>query len=163
QMIPGIGLIIPLYVLLADVPILGFNLVNKLTGVMVVYISAVLPFSVWTLRGFLMGIPKELEDAAMVDGSSWLGAGVVILLESGGLLVLRSQDPAPRARGHGRSRSARLLGRPPHVLRERLRLLPRHDGGDRRGLAGGGADGPGEPLGPRSHVRRRGREPLGRV
>jgi N,N'-diacetylchitobiose transport system permease protein len=80
QMIPGIGLIIPLYVLLADTPILGFNLVNKLTGVMVVYISAVLPFSVWTLRGFLMGIPKELEEAAMVDGSSRLGAFVRILL-----------------------------------------------------------------------------------
>ncbi len=80
QMIPGIGLIIPLYVLLADVPFVGLNLVNKLTGVMVVYISAVLPFSVWTLRGFLMGIPKELEEAAMVDGSSRLGAFVRILL-----------------------------------------------------------------------------------
>src|SRR5207249_10945106 len=46
QMIPGIGLIIPLYVLLADVPFVGLNLVNKLTGVMVVYVSAVLPLSV---------------------------------------------------------------------------------------------------------------------
>ena len=78
QMLPGIGLIIPLYVLLAHV--LGLNLVNTLTGVTVVYISAVMPFSVWTLRGFLMGIPKELEEAAMVDGSSRLGAFVRILL-----------------------------------------------------------------------------------
>ena len=37
--------------------------------------------------------------------------------------------------GHGRSRGARLHGRPAHVLRERLRLLPRHDGRDRRDLA----------------------------
>ncbi|HEY2742847.1 MAG TPA: carbohydrate ABC transporter permease [Gaiellaceae bacterium] len=80
QMLPGIGLIIPLYVLLAHVPVLHINLVNKLAGVIVVYISAVLPFSVWTLRGFLMGIPKELEEAAMVDGSSRLGAFVRILL-----------------------------------------------------------------------------------
>jgi N,N'-diacetylchitobiose transport system permease protein len=80
QMIPGIGLIIPLYVLLAHVPLLGVDLVNKLAGVIVVYISAVLPFSVWTLRGFLLGIPKELEEAAMVDGSTRLGAFVRILL-----------------------------------------------------------------------------------
>ncbi len=79
-MLPGIGLIIPLYVLLAHVPILDLNLVNHLSGLIVVYISAVLPFSVWTLRGFLMGIPKELEEAAMVDGSSRLGAFVRILL-----------------------------------------------------------------------------------
>jgi N,N'-diacetylchitobiose transport system permease protein len=80
QMLPGIGLIIPLYVLLAHVPVLGINLVNKLAGVIVVYVSAVLPFSVWTLRGFLLGIPKELEEAAMVDGSTRLGAFVRILL-----------------------------------------------------------------------------------
>ena len=80
QMLPGIGLIIPLYVVLAHVPVLHLNLVNTLTGVIVVYISAVLPFSVWTLRGFLIGIPKELEEAAMVDGSSRLGAFVRILL-----------------------------------------------------------------------------------
>jgi N,N'-diacetylchitobiose transport system permease protein len=80
QMLPGIGLIIPLYVVLAHVPVLHVNLVNKLTGLIIVYISAVLPFSVWTLRGFLMGIPKELEEAAMVDGSSRLGAFVRILL-----------------------------------------------------------------------------------
>jgi N,N'-diacetylchitobiose transport system permease protein len=80
QMLPGIGLIIPLYVVLAHVPVLHLNLVNHLSGLIVVYISAVLPFSVWTLRGFLMGIPKELEEAAMVDGSSRLGAFFRILL-----------------------------------------------------------------------------------
>jgi N,N'-diacetylchitobiose transport system permease protein len=79
QMLPGIGLIIPLYVLLAHNPT-GINFVNHLSGLIIVYISAVLPFSVWTLRGFLMGIPKELEEAAMVDGSSRLGAFVRILL-----------------------------------------------------------------------------------
>ncbi len=80
QMIPGIGLIIPLYVMLADVPGLGISLVGKLSGVIVVYVSAVLPFSVWTLRGFLLGIPKDLEEAAMVDGSTRLGAFIRILL-----------------------------------------------------------------------------------
>jgi N,N'-diacetylchitobiose transport system permease protein len=75
QMIPGAGLIIPLYVVLAR-----YHQVNVLSGVIIVYISAVLPFSVWTLRGFIMGIPKDLEEAAMVDGSTRLGAFIRILL-----------------------------------------------------------------------------------
>ena len=69
QMLPAAGLIIPLYVLLAK-----YHQVNKLTGVILVYLTAALPFSVWTLRGFLIGIPKDLEEAAMVDGSTRLGA-----------------------------------------------------------------------------------------
>jgi N,N'-diacetylchitobiose transport system permease protein len=75
QMLPGAGLIIPLYVLLAR-----YHQVNTLTGVIVVYLTGALPFSVWTLRGFLLGIPKDLEEAAMVDGSTRLGAFVRILL-----------------------------------------------------------------------------------
>jgi N,N'-diacetylchitobiose transport system permease protein len=75
QMLPAVGLIIPLYVVLAK-----YGEVNKLTGVILVYITTALPFSVWTLRGFLIGIPKDLEEAAMVDGSTRLGAFVRILL-----------------------------------------------------------------------------------
>jgi len=75
QMLPGAGLIIPLYVLLAR-----YHEVNTLTGVIVVYLTGALPFSVWTLRGFILGIPKDLEEAAMVDGSTRLGAFVRILL-----------------------------------------------------------------------------------
>jgi N,N'-diacetylchitobiose transport system permease protein len=75
QMLPPIGLIIPLYVLLGR-----YGEVNTLTGVILVYLTFALPFSVWTLRGFLIGIPKELEEAAMVDGSTRLGAFVRILL-----------------------------------------------------------------------------------
>ena len=75
QMLPGAGLIIPLYVVLAR-----YHQVDTLTGVIVVYISAVLPFSVWTLRGFILGIPRDIEEAAMVDGSTRLGAFARILL-----------------------------------------------------------------------------------
>jgi N,N'-diacetylchitobiose transport system permease protein len=75
QMLPSAGLIIPLYVVLAR-----YHQVNALSGVIVTYMTFVLPFSVWTLRGFLVGIPKELEEAAMVDGSTRLGAFVRILL-----------------------------------------------------------------------------------
>lgn len=75
QMLPPIGLIIPLYVLLGK-----YGYVNTLTGVTLVYLTFALPFAVWTLRGFLHGIPKELEEAAMVDGSTRLGAFLRILL-----------------------------------------------------------------------------------
>src|SRR5205085_5898120 len=51
-----------------------------LFGVILTYMTFVLPFCVWTLRGFLIGIPRELEEAAMVDGNSRLGAFVRILL-----------------------------------------------------------------------------------
>lgn len=80
QMLPPAGLIIPLYILLGDVPVLGISLVNTLAGVILVYLTFALPFCVWTLRGFLLGIPKDLEEAAMVDGSTRLGAFVRILL-----------------------------------------------------------------------------------
>ena len=75
QMLPQAGLIIPLYVVLAR-----YHEVNKLSGVVITYLTFVLPFTVWTLRGFMISIPKELEEAAMVDGSSRLGAFVRILL-----------------------------------------------------------------------------------
>jgi len=74
-MLPQAGLIIPLYIVLA-----GRHQVNTLTGVILVYLTFALPFCVWTLRGFVLGIPKELEEAAMVDGSSRVGAFVRILL-----------------------------------------------------------------------------------
>jgi N,N'-diacetylchitobiose transport system permease protein len=75
QMLPGAGLIIPLYVVLAR-----YHQVNALSGVIITYLTFALPFSVWTLRGFILGIPKDLEEAAMVDGSTRLGAFVRILL-----------------------------------------------------------------------------------
>jgi N,N'-diacetylchitobiose transport system permease protein len=54
--------------------------VNQLSGVIVTYLTFVLPFCVWTLRGFMLGVPRELEEAAMVDGSTRFGAFVRILL-----------------------------------------------------------------------------------
>ena len=75
QTIPLTALFIPLYVVLAR-----YHEVNKLSGVIVAYLTFVLPFSIWTLRGFILGIPKDLEEAAMVDGNSRFGAFVKILL-----------------------------------------------------------------------------------
>ena len=75
QMVPLAALIIPLYITLSAV-----HQVDKLSGVIVCYVALVLPFCVWTMRGFIAGVPKELEEAAMVDGSTRFGAFVRILL-----------------------------------------------------------------------------------
>jgi N,N'-diacetylchitobiose transport system permease protein len=75
QMVPLNALIIPLYILLSRV-----HQTDKLSGLIATYMTFVLPFCVWTLRGFMLGVPKELEEAAMVDGSTRLGAFVRILL-----------------------------------------------------------------------------------
>ena len=75
QMVPLNALVIPLYILLSRV-----HQVDKLSGVIVMYLTFVLPFTVWTLRGFMLGVPKELEEAAMVDGTTRFGAFLRILL-----------------------------------------------------------------------------------
>jgi N,N'-diacetylchitobiose transport system permease protein len=78
QMLPQVGLIIPLYVVLRKYELTQNEKV--LFGVIITYMTFALPFAVWTLRGFLLNIPKELEEAAMVDGSTRVGAFVRILL-----------------------------------------------------------------------------------
>jgi N,N'-diacetylchitobiose transport system permease protein len=75
QMVPLAALIIPLYIMLS-----GFEQVDRLSGLVITYVAFVLPFCVWTLRGFVAGVPKELEEAAMVDGSTRFGAFVRIML-----------------------------------------------------------------------------------
>jgi N,N'-diacetylchitobiose transport system permease protein len=63
QMVPLNALIIPLYLMLD-----GVGQTDALPGVIAIYLAVVLPFMVWTLRGFVNNIPVELEEAAMIDG-----------------------------------------------------------------------------------------------
>ena len=74
-MLPQASLIIPLYVVLAK-----YHQVNVLSGVIITYMTFVLPFSIWMLSGFIRSIPRELEEAALVDGNSRPGAFIKILL-----------------------------------------------------------------------------------
>ena len=62
-MLPGEAMIISLYRLLD-----GWHLTNTIVGLTMVYVVTVLPFTIWTLRGFVAGIPVELEEAALIDG-----------------------------------------------------------------------------------------------
>ncbi len=69
QMIPGEAMIVSVFRVID-----GWHLLNTIIGLTVVYIATVLPFTIWTLRGFVNGVPAELEEAAMIDGCSRAGA-----------------------------------------------------------------------------------------
>jgi N,N'-diacetylchitobiose transport system permease protein len=65
QMIPGEAMMISIFRIID-----GWQLLNTVIGLGIVYLSGVLPFTIWTLRGFVAGVPAELEEAAMIDGCS---------------------------------------------------------------------------------------------
>jgi N,N'-diacetylchitobiose transport system permease protein len=65
QMIPAEAMIISTFRLMDS-----WALLNTVVGLSAVYIATVLPFTIWTLRGFVNGVPIELEEAAMIDGLS---------------------------------------------------------------------------------------------
>ncbi|GAA2789500.1 carbohydrate ABC transporter permease [Crossiella cryophila] len=69
QLAPLEALLIPMYLLMRDV-----GLLNMLPALLLVNVATTLPFTIWTLRGFVNGIPVDLEEAAMVDGCSRWGA-----------------------------------------------------------------------------------------
>ncbi|MBB1252461.1 carbohydrate ABC transporter permease [Streptomyces sp. OF3] len=69
QVLPPTAMLIPIYVQLN-----AMGALNEYWGVIVVYLVSVLPFSIWMIRGFVVNVPKELEESAMVDGCSRMGA-----------------------------------------------------------------------------------------
>lgn len=68
QLAPLEALFVPMYLIMRDA-----DLLNSLGGLLLVYVAFTLPFTVWTLRGFVKGIPVELDEAAMVDGCGRFG------------------------------------------------------------------------------------------
>lgn len=75
QMFPGVVMTIPLYILLGKL-----GLLNSIVGLVLVYSVSALPFCVWNLKGYFDTIPKELEEAAIVDGASRIRIFVTIVL-----------------------------------------------------------------------------------
>lgn len=65
QMFPGTMMMIPLYIILDKL-----NLVDTMAGLILVYSTTSIPFSVWMLKGYFDTIPKDLEEAALIDGAS---------------------------------------------------------------------------------------------
>lgn len=73
--IPVFATVIPLYKLF-----INLNLMDSYIGLVLVYITSFLPMSVWLLIGYFSTIPKELEEAAYVDGCSRFGTMVKVIL-----------------------------------------------------------------------------------
>jgi len=75
QMFPGVAAAIPLYLLLNFV-----HLLDTRSALVLVYATTAVPFAIFQLRGAFEGIPKDLEEAAMVDGATRFGAFVRVVL-----------------------------------------------------------------------------------
>lgn len=75
RMMPPAAVVIPIYLIYYKL-----RLLDTLLGLTILYGVFNLPFGVWILRGFFEDIPRELEEAAMVDGCSPIGAFIRVML-----------------------------------------------------------------------------------
>ncbi len=74
-MFPAIVLVIPLYTVFSQ---LGLR--NSILGLLIIYTATTLPVAIYMLQGYFKSIPKELEEAGIVDGLTWFGIIVKIIL-----------------------------------------------------------------------------------
>jgi multiple sugar transport system permease protein len=75
RMFPAIVTAVPLFLMMRDL-----RLLNTKASLIIVYTAFNLPFVVWMMRGFFAEVPRDLEEAALVDGDSRLGALVRVVL-----------------------------------------------------------------------------------
>jgi multiple sugar transport system permease protein len=68
RMMPAVAAVIPLFILIKDL-----GLIDTYPAVIALHLIVTLPFAVWMMRGFFLEVPKELEEAALIDGCSrWM-------------------------------------------------------------------------------------------
>jgi len=71
QSIPGTLMLLPVFVLFSSAGnYLGINVIGTLWGLFIAYLTFGLPFSTWVMVTYLRGLPRELEEAARIDGAS---------------------------------------------------------------------------------------------
>jgi multiple sugar transport system permease protein len=75
RMFPAIVTVVPLFLMMRDV-----RLLNTRASLVIVYTAFNLPFVIWMMRGFFADLPRDLEEAALVDGDSRIGALVRVVL-----------------------------------------------------------------------------------
>jgi multiple sugar transport system permease protein len=75
RMVPGIALIVPLYLTLKNL-----DMLDHLSALVTTYVTFTLPFTIWLLKNYFQTIPRSLEEAAFMDGCSWLQMLVKVLL-----------------------------------------------------------------------------------
>jgi multiple sugar transport system permease protein len=79
RMIPGVSLLIPLYLMINQ-----WGLLNTRAAVIITELAFVLPLAVWIMEGFFRTLPRELDEAALIDGCSRLGALFRVILPVSG-------------------------------------------------------------------------------
>ena len=83
QMIPGIMLLLPVYLMFVNfTQATGIIIKGTYGGLILTYSAYFTPFSIWILRGFFASIPKELEEAALIDGCGPFKAFFRIIIPS---------------------------------------------------------------------------------
>lgn len=75
QMFPATMLILPFYIILSKL-----HLIDSFLGLLLIYSSSALPFCVWQMKAYYDTIPRELEEAALLDGCSVWGIFYKIIL-----------------------------------------------------------------------------------
>lgn len=75
QMIPGVILLMPIFFIMTNL-----RLIDSYVGLILAYVTFSLPFSTWIMTGFYKSIPRELDEAAMIDGATRLQAFVKIIV-----------------------------------------------------------------------------------
>ena len=75
RMVPALALILPVYLVLRRIGGL-----NQLWGLILMYMTFTLPYSVWILKNYFQTIPRDLEDAARVDRCNWFQAMFRVIL-----------------------------------------------------------------------------------
>src|SRR5689334_18217920 len=81
QVVPGMLFFLPLYMLYRHVgDEWGVAMLDTRHGLVFLYVALFTPASIWIMRGFFVSVPRELEEAAILDGCSRLGAFVRVVL-----------------------------------------------------------------------------------
>jgi len=75
SLFPTIAVVAPLYLLMRDI-----GWLNSYQGLILAYTALMLPFAIWILRNYFLGIPKEMEEVANLDGASPLRTVVSVIL-----------------------------------------------------------------------------------
>ncbi|GAB2982016.1 carbohydrate ABC transporter permease [Frigoribacterium salinisoli] len=91
QMFPGILFLLPLFLIFVQIQrTVGVQLTGSYLGLIITYMTFSLPFSIWMLTGYFASIPKELEEASMIDGTGRLGAlfRVIIPVAKPGIIAV---------------------------------------------------------------------------
>jgi multiple sugar transport system permease protein len=83
QMFPGILFLLPLFLIFVNVGnVTGVELYQSRLGLTITYLTFSLPFSIWMLTGYFDSIPRELDEAAQVDGNGPIGALLRVVVPS---------------------------------------------------------------------------------